>query len=362
MRVIIIGGGIMGLTLARDFHKLGYEVFIVEKEQIGRGASWVAGGMLAPQSEGLKPGKFLDFCIESRNIYKDYVKSIEIDTEIDVGYWDSGIFCPAFSEKEKEELLENLNTYKELGLRGEWIDRKELEDRYPSLGDEIIGGVLYPDDAQVDNRLLMNALVAYCKNENITHYENTEVDEIIEENGRFVAVKSKDMYIDGDLCILAAGAWSGQLSNIPVFPIKGEMAAVDVEKNDIDRVFFSSRAYLIPRKDYSRLVIGATEERVGFDEGNTVKGTLQLLNGLISTFPHMVKRKLQEVWYGYRPATPDLEPIIGESELNGLYYATGHHRNGILLAPITSKIIVDLIHRNKKSEYLSEFSYERFKS
>ncbi len=360
MRVVIIGGGIIGLTIARDLHKLGYETVIVEKEKIGRGASWVAGGMLAPQSEGLKPGKFLNFCLESRSMYKEYVRSIEIDTGINVGYWDSGIFCPAFSEEEKEKLLVNLETYRSIGLTGEWIDRKELEDKYPSLGKDILGGVLYPDDAQVDNRLLMEALVKYCKDESIKYYENTEVKEIISENGRFKAVKSEEKFIEGDLCILAAGAWSGELSNIPVFPIKGEMAAVDVKKDDIDRVFFSSKAYLIPRKDYSRLVIGATEEKVGFLDGNTIKGTLQLLHGLIETFPHMINRRLQELWFGYRPATPDLEPIIGESSVENLYYATGHHRNGILLAPITSKILVDLIHKNEKSQYLETFSYKRF--
>ncbi len=360
MRVVIIGGGIIGLSISREFHKSGYEVVIVEKDKIGKGASWVAGGMLAPQSEGLSPGVFLDFCLESRNMYEDFVKEIQIDTQMDVGYWKSGIFCPAFSEKEKEYLIKNLHMYKASGLSGEWIDRKDLEDRYPSLGKEIIGGVLYPEDAQVDNRLLMEALTFYCKENNIKTYENSKVENILVENGKFKAVKAGEKYIDGDVCILCAGAWSGEIADIPVFPIKGEMAAVDVEKEDIDRVFFSSRAYLIPRKDYSRLVIGATEEKVGFKDGNTVKGTLKLLNGLIDTFPHMIDRDVQELWFGYRPATPDLEPIIGESNIKNLYYATGHHRNGILLAPITAKIIVDLIHRNKRSKYLDSFSYERF--
>ncbi len=360
MRIVLVGGGVIGLSIAREFHKLGYETVILDKNKLGKGASWVAGGMLAPQSEGLKPGIFLDFCLESRNMYEKFAREIEIDTGMDVGYWKSGIFCPAFSIEEKEKLLSNLETYKNIGLSGKWIDRSDLENIYPSLGEDIIGGVLYPDDAQVDNRLLMEALTHYCNINNIKYYENTKVDSILTENGRFKAVKSGDLYVDGDICIICAGAWSGELADIPVFPIKGEMAAVDVKREDIDKVFFSSKAYLIPRKDYSRLVIGATEEKVGFKDGNTVKGTLQLLDGLLKTFPHMINRNLQELWFGYRPATPDLEPIIGESNIKGLYYATGHHRNGILLAPITAKVIVDLIHKNKKSKYLEAFSYERF--
>ncbi|NPA52024.1 MAG: glycine oxidase ThiO [Aquificae bacterium] len=360
MRIVVVGGGIIGLSISREFHKLGYEVVVVDKGEIGKGASWVAGGMLAPQSEGLEPGIFLDFCLESRDMYQAFTKEIFVDTGLDVGYWKSGIFCPAFSLEEKVQLLQKLTMYKNLGLSGEWIDREDLEKRFSSLGEDIVGGVFYPEDAQVDNRLLMEALTLYCREYNIMAYEHSKVEKIITSNGKFEAVRTDKNYIDGDVCILAAGAWSGEIADIPVFPIKGEMSAVDIKKGELDMVFFSSKAYLIPRKDYSRLVIGATEEKVGFKDGNTVKGVLKLLNGLIQTFPHMRDRNIQEMWYGYRPATPDLEPILGESDIEGLFYATGHHRNGILLAPITVKVITDLIHKREKSEYLESFSYKRF--
>ncbi len=360
MKGIIIGGGIIGLTLARELYKKGIDITIIEKERIGRGASWVAGGMLAPQSEGLEIGEMLDLCLESRDMYKDYIKEIEKDTGLQTGYWDSGIFCPAFSEEEKQQLLKNLENYKKIGLTGEWLEKKEFEDKYISLGDEILGGVLYPDDGQVDNRLLMIALENYIRNVNIEILEYIPVKKIVEKNGKFQYVETENGVVEGDFCILAAGAWSGLISDVPVFPIKGEMAAVDVEKKDIDKVFFSSRAYLIPRKDYTRLVIGATEEKVGFKKGNTVKGVMQLFKGLVDTFPHFKEKNIQELWYGYRPATPDLEPILGESNIQSLYFATGHHRNGILLAPITAKILVDLIFNKKHNKYLEIFSYKRF--
>jgi glycine oxidase ThiO len=360
MKGIIIGGGIIGLSLARELYKKGIEITIIEKERIGRGASWVAGGMLAPQSEGLEIGDMLDLCLESRNMYKDYIIGIEKDTGLQTGYWDSGIFCPAFSEEEKEKLLNKLENYKKIGLTGDWLDRKEVEDKYPSLGEEIIGGVLYPDDGQVDNRLLMIALENYVRNSDIEILEYHPVKKIIEKNGKFEYVETEDRVIEGDFCILSAGAWSGLIYDIPVFPIKGEMAAVDVEKKDIDKVFFSSRAYLIPRKDYTRLVIGATEEKTGFKKGNTVKGVMQLFKGLVDTFPHFKEKNIQELWFGYRPATPDLEPILGESDIKNLYFATGHHRNGILLAPITSKLLVDLIVDNRKGKYLDIFNEKRF--
>ncbi len=360
MKGIIIGGGIIGLSIGRELYKKGIEITIIEKERIGRGASWVAGGMLAPQSEGLESGNMLDLCLDSRNMYKEYITEIEKDTGLLTGYWDSGIFCPAFSEEEKDLLLKNLENYKKIGLTGEWLERNQIEDKYLSLGDEVIGGVLYPDDGQVDNRLLMIALENYVRGIDINILENMPVRKIVEKNGKFSHVETENGIVEGDFCILSAGAWSSQIFDIPVFPIKGEMAAVDVEKKDIDRVFFSSRAYLIPRKDYTRLVIGATEEKVGFKKGNTVKGVMQLFKGLVDTFPHFKEKNIQELWYGYRPATPDLEPILGESEIKNLYFATGHHRNGILLAPITTKLLSDLIVENKKDKYLDIFSCKRF--
>ncbi|WP_457641197.1 glycine oxidase ThiO [Persephonella sp.] len=360
MKGIIIGGGIIGLSIARLFQKTGYDITVIEKDRVGKNASWVAGGMLAPQAEGLESGKFLEFCLESRDMYKEFVKEIEEETGINTDFWECGIFCPAFSENEKKELLERLEIYRNIGLTGEWLNRKDIEDMYRSLGKEILGGVYFPDDGQVDNRLLMMALEKFLRNSSAEIFENTEVVQIKEVSGRFRSVITSHGEIEGDFCIVAAGAWSGQILDIPVYPLKGEMAAIDIQEKEIDRVFFSSRAYIIPRKNFGRIVIGATEENVGFKDGNTVKGIMKLFKGLVDTFPHMINRNIQEIWFGYRPATPDLEPIIGEHHIENLYIATGHHRNGILLAPITAKIIFDLIDKNKKSEYLNIFSYKRF--
>ncbi len=356
---VIVGGGIIGLSIARELHKRGYEITIVDKDRIGFGASWVAGGMLAPQAEGLKPGIFFDFCLESRQMYKDFVEELKDDTGINTNYWKCGIFCPAFSEKDAEELINRLTTYKTLGLSGQWLDRRDIEKNYLSLGKDIIGGVLFEEDGQVDNRLLMKALREYAL-KNFEVIEETRVIKIEEKNGEFFRLYTNNGYVDGDFCVLSAGAWSGKILDIPVFPIKGEMAGVDIEMGEIDKVFFSSRAYIIPRFDYSRLVIGATEERVGFQDGNSIKGVMKLFKGLIDTFPHMKSKNIQEIWFGYRPGTTDLDPILGEYFIKNVYIATGHYRNGILLAPITAKIMADLIDKSEGNKYLDVFSYKRF--
>lgn len=360
MKGIIIGGGIIGLSIARELNRLGHDVTVIELYRVGRAASWSAGGMLAPQSEGLEPGVFFDFCLESRDMYETFIKTLERETDIDVGYWKCGILCPAFSEEEEKELKERIKIHNDMGLTGKWIDRNSLEGRYSSIGKDIRGAALFPDDAQIDNRLLITALEKYARSRGITLLEFTEASEVIIENGNYSAVRTKKGILESDYCIITAGAWSEHFIKCHVFPIKGEMAAIDITKKDIDRIIFGSKAYLIPRKDYRRLVIGATEEMVGFLEGNSVKGLLQLFKGLEATLPYLVDKTLQETWFGFRPATPDLLPVIGKTDIKNLYIATGHYRNGILLAPITAKLISDLIDRNYESHYLKEFSINRF--
>ncbi|WP_457623249.1 glycine oxidase ThiO [Persephonella sp.] len=361
MKGIIIGGGIIGLTIARELSKKNIDITLIEKDTIGRGASWVAGGMLAPQAEGLKEGLFLDFCLEGRDIYESYIKELEYETGINVNYWKCGIFCPAFSDEEEEDLKENIKNYEKLGLSGFWVSQNEIKELYPNINENIIGGAFYPDDGQVDNRMMLNALVKSMLINNVEILEGYEVKEIEINSDKFESVVTDKGKIWGDFCVISAGAWSSEILKIPVFPLKGEMTAIEYPDLNFDRIFFSSKAYIIPRKDKSRVIIGATEENVGFKEGNTVKGILKLLNGLNETFLGLEEKRVIEFWYGYRPSTPDYLPILGKTDINGLYLATGHHRNGILLAPITAKVISDLIVNNNENIYLKEFNLSRFK-
>ncbi len=359
MRVIIVGGGIIGLSIARFLIKSDVEVILIDKGRVGRKASWVAGGMLAPQAEGIRDKDFLQFCLASRNMYKEFCKEIEKDTGLDTGYWQCGILKLAFSEEELKTLKEDLIFFKNLGLSGEFISREELKKQYPDLGDDVLGGVLYPEDAQVDNSNLVIELEEFVKN-NSRVLEFTSVEKINEKDGKFRSVSTEHGEIEGDVCVITTGAWSGEFG-LPVYPVKGEMLALEIEKSNIDRVLYSSRAYLIPRKDYHRLVVGATQENVGFKDGNTAKGTLQLLNGAISTLKDLIEKNILELWFGYRPTTDDELPILGEGRMKNLIYATGHHRNGILLAPITAKVITKYILDGVQDKYLKLYSVDRFK-
>jgi len=360
LKGIIIGGGIIGLSIARELNKLGYEITILEKKLLGRGASWAAGGMLAPQAEGLV-GALLSFSIESREMYKDFVQQLEKETGHEVSYYECGIVCPAFSEEEMENLSERVDYYNELGLESKILTRQEILDMGIKISNFVIGGAFFPQDRQVDNRKLVISLVKYVKNSNMTVKEFTEVKFIETDDGVFQKVITNNGTFEADFCILAAGAWSGEIEPIKVYPIKGQMLSFKTKtKNEISKILYSNRAYIIPRKDSNLVIVGATQENVFFKEGNTVSGTFSLLEGLLETLPSTKDYEITETWYGFRPATPDSLPILGKSEIKNLYYATGHYRNGILLAPITTKLITRLIHKEEESPYLKIFGFSRF--
>jgi len=360
LKGIIIGGGIIGLSIARELNKLGYEITILEKNLLGRGASWAAGGMLAPQAEGLV-GALLSFSIESREMYKDFVQQLEKETGHEVSYYECGIVCPAFSEEEMENLSERVEYYNELGLESKILTRQEILDMGIKISNFVIGGAFFPQDRQVDNRKLVISLVKYVKNSNMTVKEFTEVKFIETDDGVFQRVITNNGTFEADFCILAAGAWSGEIEPIKVYPIKGQMLSFKTKtKNEISKILYSNRAYIIPRKDSNLVIVGATQENVFFKEGNTVSGTFSLLEGLLETLPSTKDYEITETWYGFRPATPDSLPILGKSEIKNLYYATGHYRNGILLTPITAKLITQLIHKEEESPYLKIFGFSRF--
>ncbi|WP_297890097.1 glycine oxidase ThiO [Sulfurihydrogenibium sp.] len=361
MKGVIIGGGIIGLSIARQLYKLGYDITVVEKRMLGRGASWAAGGMLAPLAEGLV-GDFLDFCLESRDMYKSFVEEIQKETGDNVGFWECGIIYPVFSEEEKSLIQKRIKYYNKLGHNAIWLDRKDIEDKGYMLGKSVLGGAYFPDDKQVDNRRLITALVMYIKKTKIEVRQFETVRFINEKNGVFKSVTTDKGEIEADFCILAAGAWSGELEPLKVFPKKGQMFSFKTKKKEeLKNILYSKRAYIIPRKDTNLVVVGATEENVFFKEGVTVAGLAILIKGLLDTLPNTKDYEIVETWYGFRPATPDGFPILGKSDIKNLYYATGHYRNGILLTPITAKIMADLIHKEEESPYLKIFSFDRFK-
>ncbi len=355
--ILIIGGGIIGLSLAVELKLRGASVAVLTADS-KQPTARAAAGMLAPQAERIPPSPMLDLCLQSRALYPAWVEQLENITGLKTGYWRSGILAPVCQNDPQEKpLLSNLNS--------QWLDRDTVRQHQFGLGQEVIGGWWYPDDAQVDNRALFRTLQAATKELQIEIIQGN-AGEIIRQGNRVVGIETTAGKLQADRYVLAAGAWSDQLLNVPVFPRKGQMLSVCVPEDcaviqPLQTVIFGTGIYIVPRQD-GRIIIGATSENVDFTPGNTPAGIQSLLAGAIKLYPELQNYPILEFWWGFRPATTDELPILGASAWENLTWATGHYRNGILLAPVTAKLLAKLIGNQKLDPLLAAFHYSRFGS
>ncbi|MBW4658160.1 MAG: glycine oxidase ThiO [Drouetiella hepatica Uher 2000/2452] len=348
--IAIIGGGIIGLAIAIDLKLRGAAVTILSRD-FQQAASHAAAGMLAPRAEALPDSPMLDLCLKSLSLYPGWISKLENLSGKSTGYWSSGILAPLY--KLPETKLSNPAQI--------WLDRTALHHAQPGLG-EAIGGWWYPEEGQVDNRALAQVLRSVAEILGVDIQEGIAVTGIQQYQGQVVRLTTTGGDRTAGHYILATGAWSQDLLPVPVQPRKGQMLAVKVaeaEKLPLQRVLFGEEAYIVPRRD-GRIVIGATNEEVGFTPYNTPAGMQKLLNAAIRLYPALSNLPIHECWWGFRPATPDELPILGSSLCDNLTLATGHYRNGILLAPITARLVGDRVFNQQSSPLLDAFSWERF--
>lgn len=346
--IIIIGGGLMGLTLALELAQRGLRVTILS-QQATAAAGHAAAGMLAPQAEGLPPGSMRDLCLRSRSLYPDWAAKLEALTGESVGYWPCGIMAPLGDRQTAPHPPED------------WQNYADLMAIQSGLGPTVQGGWWFPEDAQVDNRLLMRSLLAAVRSAGVEIREGVTVQSIVTESNQVTHLATNAGDWQAQHYILATGAWSGAIGTIPVQPRKGQLLALRWGGDrpwPLQCVLFGAEIYIVPRQD-GRVVVGATSENVGFAAGNTAAGVQHLLNAAIRLFPALADCELLETWWGYRPATPDELPILGESQWDNLTLATGHYRNGILLAPITGQLIADWVLDGRADRLLGAFRYNR---
>jgi glycine oxidase len=345
--IIIIGGGIIGLSIAIELRGRGHQVRIITRAP-QEAAAQAAAGMLAPQAEEIPAGAMLELCLLSRSLYPDWTAELTELTGLETGYWGCGILAPRYVAP--------------LEIYANWRSRVELLAHQPDLSPEVVGGYWFPADGQVDNRLLYRCLQKAAITSGVDIQTGVTVKSIV--------LSQQIDYLDtsaGQMAaahyVLATGAWSQQLLAVPVVPRKGQLVALQIPATTplpLQTVIFGSDIYIVPRRD-GRIVIGATSEDVGFTDDNTNSGVAGLLDRAHRLCPVLAAYPLVEKWWGFRPATPDELPILGKSPYPNLTLATGHHRNGILLAPATAKIIANTIEK-QPPELLSAFSYQRFTS
>jgi glycine oxidase len=324
--VLIIGGGVIGLATAVELSLRGASVTIVERGVCAQGATWAAAGMLAPEAEQLA-GSLRELGIHSRALYPEWISKLMHITERDCGYWCCGILTPTLEPQPHHP---------------EYIDRTALDKRQLGLSDAIVGALWFAEDGQVDNRRLAEALVIAARSLGVNILEGTNVYQIATHGDLVTHLETSQGNLQADRYLLATGAWTRELMPLPVSPRKGQMLSVFDRDRRLQRVIFGSNVYIVPRRD-GTIVIGATVEDVGFTAGNTAAGILQLLNNAIAIYPAIADMNIQSTWWGFRPFAPNEMPILGASIYENLGLATGHYRNGILLAPITARLLADWI-------------------
>ncbi|MGH9787517.1 MAG: glycine oxidase ThiO [Candidatus Acidiferrales bacterium] len=362
--VLVIGGGIIGSALALRLADAKLSVTVLERGEPGREASWAAAGMLAPTGEA---GEALDAGLGAASavLYPQWLERLGGHTKLDVGYRTEGTLDVAFTEAEAETLK---------SLPGERLTAAEARRLEPALPDRIVAAVFLPRDVQVDNRRLFAALLEAARAAGVRFRTGTNVEELVTEGGRATGVRTTaSETIAAGIVVNAAGCWASQLGEhgrrlTPTRPVRGQMIALrgDAEKPLLRHVVRSPRGYILPRSDPAvggagdRLVCGSTSENAGYDKSLTSTGLRQILSAAIELVPPAASLPFADAWAGLRPDSPDHLPILGATDIEGYFVATGHYRNGILLAPITAQLVGDVILGRKPSLSLEPFSPLRF--
>lgn len=352
-----------GWTLARE----GVPVTLFERDRAGRGTSWLAAGMLAPDAEiGFEELELYALSRESLRRWPDFARAVEADSGRSVDYRDEGTLIVADDRDSAEAIRRLYDFQQEQGLAVEWLTGDEAREVEPFLAPRLSGAIFAPADHQVDNRLLLDALRDALRAAGGTLHEHTSVEAIIPD-AEAPAVRTADGHrVAGRQVIVAAGVWSRQLDGLEpaarpsVRPVKGQMLELQMERPfGLEHVVRGPDAYLAP-KSTGRLLIGATSEEMGFDTDVTAGGLYDLLEGAWEVVPGIYDLPLRDTWAGLRPASRDHAPVLGAAAAPGVIYATGHYRHGILLAPVTAQEIARLVRTGETSRWLEPFSPRRF--
>ncbi|MFL5320540.1 MAG: glycine oxidase ThiO [Myxococcaceae bacterium] len=362
--VLIIGGGVMGCGIGMRLAQAGAKVTILERSIPGAEASSAAGGILAPQMEAEGPGPFLDLCLRSRAMYRSFAEELKELTGVDIHYLPSGLLSAAFDEAAAAKLDALVAWQKSSSLRAELLSGDEARALEPQLSSKALVAAHFPDDHQVDNRLLVRALSMAAAKVG-AKFRSGYVRSVVTEKNRAVGVDLDGEILRADSVVVAAGSWSGLVQGAgldpkTVRPAKGQMVALQTRLPLFTRVLFSPSGYLVPRQD-GRVIAGSTLEFKGFEKTVTAEGLQKILTMAMELVPALADAPVEETWAGLRPYTDDHSPLLGPSPIEGLFLATGHFRNGILLAPITAKVVSEAVLGQKTSVDLRPFSGKRTK-
>jgi glycine oxidase len=339
MRVAIVGGGIMGCATALALANRGASVIVLERAVPGAEASSAAAGILGAQLEAHAQRAMVAEFVRARAGYAAWAERLRDATGIDIGYRASGALRVAHSQDEHASLAEEVAWQREKGLRAELLDASRARSVEPELG-EIVGAAHFPDEAQVDPPSLLRALLAAIVRAHVEVRSGTTVERLIVEHDRCVGVALDDSEVRADAVVLAAGSWSSLVPGLPaslprVRPVRGQIVQLDERPPRLRTIVLNGAGYVVPRGD-GRVLCGSTTENVGFRKEVTAGGARAILDAALTLVPSLEHARLDTTWSNFRPQAASDVPLVGSSPLPGLFLATGHFRNGILLAGETA--------------------------
>jgi len=353
--VVIIGGGVIGLTIARALALQGVrDVCLIERAAPGAEASSAAAGMLLPQVEADAQDDFFTLACQSRDLYPSFAAALHEETGIDIELDTTGTLYLALTEHDQQEIEKRYEWQSRARLPVELLSVAEARELEPCISESTVGALLFPNDIQVENRRLLSALANSVNKLGVDIVTQTNVDSLIIQGNHVTGVQTNRGRIECSVAVIAAGSWSGFIKSsspckIPeIEPVRGQMVCLEARPQLTRHVIYSPRGYLVPRRD-GRLLAGSTSERVGFAKYVTAGGISTILRNALEISPAIATLPIVDTWAGLRPMSADGLPVLGRcDEIDGLFYATGHYRNGILLAPLTGELVSKAIVSSKR--------------
>lgn len=357
--VVVIGGGVVGLTIAYEMARAGAKVKLLERAQIGQEASWAGAGMLPPANfeRGVSPEEKL--CGLSNQRWPQLTNELRELTGLDNGYHVCG-GLELRTSADAEPLAHEVEYLRAIGIRVEELDVASLRDIEPNVSESAVAGYRLPDFAQVRNPWQLKALTLACAKLGVELITGEPVVELKSADGRIVSARTPSDTHEADQFCVASGAWSSQLlgsiADVQVEPVRGQIVLLSSDRPLIKHVIQDGARYLVPRRD-GRLLIGATEEWVGFNKGNTPGCVAHLIEFGVGLVPEIRGARFEKAWSGLRPRAIDRLPYIGRvANLDNLYVATGHFRAGLQLSTGTALVIRDVMRGETPEVDLAEFA------
>ena len=364
--VVIIGGGVIGLAVARALAQRGLrDVLIVERASLGAEASSAAAGMLAPQAEADCDDDFFRLCCQSRDLYPAYAQNLNEETGIDIELESSGTLYLAFTEDDERELQKRFEWQARADLEVEKLSAEAARLHEPCISAGVRAALRFPLDTQIENRRLISALATANEALGVRVLTGVSVDSLDIKRNRVTGVLTSRGFVACEKIVIAGGAWTSQvlneaLPNPHIEPVRGQMVSFEATPQIARHVIYSARGYVVPRRD-GRLLAGSTTDHVGFDKRVTAAGVQSIVSSALEISTLIAALPLTSSWAGLRPRAADGLPVLGPcAEIAGVFYAAGHYRNGILLTPITGELLANAILDEEISPPLQIFSPDRF--